>query len=674
MTGGVSFVFPYKNFYILDDIIHVLPDSVANQIAAGEVVQRPASIIKEMVENAIDADAQNIQVLVVDGGKTSVQIVDDGKGMSEMDARLSFERHATSKIKDAADLFNLYTMGFRGEALASIAAVAHVELKTRRAEDELGTFVRISGSKVECQEPCVCPVGSNFMVNDLFFNTPVRRRFMKSPHTEFMYVMQDFQKIALVYPDIAFSLHHNGAEVLRLQKAGVRQRILDVFGKKINTDLLPIEVETSIVKVSGYVGKPESAKKKGAHQYFFVNGRYMNHPYFKSAVLKPYENLIQSGLQVPYFIYMSVEPSAIDVNVHPAKTDIKFDHEQDIWQVLSATVREAIGKFSKVPLLDFDAEGKPDIPICGLNPVTPSQPRQHTASYNPFAGVKPANRIDDWEQLYKSSELSMGQMIDGVASGMFSGDETSPFGSDPIAENVNTEGAMVASGFDLADVPEEESLQRSLWNDDIQPVADIKDQSQMFAIGNSQIDIAVPKFQYRGQYIVFPAHSGLLVVDQHRAHVRILFEQNMRCMTTTKRPTQKVLFADVVQFSKAEALVLEEMMTDVCNLGFDLSNLGGGSFSINGVPAGIEGVNVETMLHDMISEGILHTGDAGQEARESLALTMAKHSAIAVGQVLSIVEMDKLVADLFSLSSSARTPDGKPIYAIVNNKLIEAMF
>lgn len=656
----------------MDDIIHVLPDSVANQIAAGEVVQRPSSIIKEMVENAIDAGAQNVQVLVVDGGKTNVQVVDDGKGMSEMDARLAFERHATSKIKNAADLFNLYTMGFRGEALASIAAVAHVELKTRRAEDELGTFVRISGSKVECQEPCVCPVGSNFMVNDIFFNTPVRRRFLKSSHTEFMNVVQDFQRIALVYPDIAFTLHNNGAEVFRLQKAGVRQRILDVFGKKINADLLPIEVETSIVKVSGYVGKPESAKKKGVHQYFFVNGRYMNHPYFKSAVLKPYENLIQAGLQIPYFIYMSVEPSTIDVNVHPTKTEIKFDHEQDIWQVLSATVREAIGKFSKVPLLDFDAEGKPEIPICGLNPVSPTQPRQHTTSYNPFsAGVKSGNRIDDWEQLYKGSELSMG---DGVASGMFSGDETSPLGNDAFSGYLNKEGAMVASGFDLADVPEEENLQRSLWNDDVKPGIDFQSSPQVLAAGNSQIDISVPKFQYRGQYIVFPAHSGLFVVDQHRAHVRILFEQNMRCMTTSKRPTQKVLFADVVQFSKAEALALEEMMTDVCNLGFDMSNLGGGSFSINGVPAGIEGVNIETMLHDMISEGMQHTGDAGKEARESLALTMSKHSAIAVGQVLSIVEMDKLIADLFSLPSSARTPDGKPIYAVVNNKLIEAMF
>jgi len=655
----------------LDDIIHVLPDSVANQIAAGEVVQRPSSIIKEMVENSIDAGAKNIQVLVVEGGKTSVQIVDDGKGMSEMDARLSFERHATSKITSAADLFNLYTMGFRGEALASIAAVSHVELKTRREEDELGTFIRISGSKVETQEPCVCPVGSNFTVSDIFFNTPVRRRFLKKPQTEFMNVIEDFRRIALVYPDIAFSLHNNGVEVYRLPKAGVRQRILDVFGKKINADLLPIEVETSIVSISGYVGKPEAAKKKGVQQFFFVNGRYMNHPYFRSAVLKPYENLIQPGFQVPYFIYMSVEPSTIDVNVHPTKTEIKFDHEQDTWQVLSATVKEAIGKFSKVPLLDFDAEGKPDIPICGVNTVIPRQPRQQTTNYNPFsADSNQYHRSDGWEKLYPAAGSKRSQS-DGIVSGVFLDDM--PMGNSTASLSANNSESLTASGLDLNNIPEEVNLQKSLWDESNSFKADIDD-AQVISMNKSQLDFSIPKFQYRGQYIVFPSSNGLFIVDQHRAHVRILFEQNMRCMTTSKRPTQKVLFADVVQFTKDEALCLEEMMDDVSNLGFDLSNLGGGSFSINGVPSGMEGVNMERLLRDMVVDGMQHTSDASSEAQESLALTMAKHSAIAVGQVLSIVEMDKLISDLFSYSASARTPDGKPIYAVLNNKSIESMF
>ena len=315
----------------MNDIIHLLPDAVANQIAAGEVVQRPASVIKEMVENSIDAGAKSVKTLVTDGGKTTIQVIDDGKGMSETDARLSFERHATSKILKASDLFNLTTMGFRGEALASIVAVAQVELKTRRAEDELGTMIQIAGSKIDKQEPVACPVGSNFLVQNLFFNVPARRKFLKSNQTELTNVVAEFQRIVLVHPEIAFSLYNNGVEMYNLPQATVRQRILDVFGKKINVDLLPVEVETSLVSVSGYVGKPESSKKKGLHQFFFVNGRYMRHPYFHSAVMKAYENLIPVGEHVSYFLYFSVEPSAIDVNVHPTKTEIKFDNEQAIW-------------------------------------------------------------------------------------------------------------------------------------------------------------------------------------------------------------------------------------------------------------------------------------------------------------------------------------------------------
>ena len=337
----------------MNDIIHLLPDSVANQIAAGEVVQRPSSIVKEMVENSIDAGAKNVKVLVTDGGKTNVQVIDDGKGMSETDARLSFERHATSKIQKASDWFSLTTMGFRGEALASIAAVAQVELKTRREEDELGTLIQIAGSKMEKQEPVACPVGCNFAVQNLFFNVPARRKFLKSNQTELTNVVADFQRIVLVHPDISFTLYNNGVEMYNLPATSVRQRIIDVFGKKINADLLPIEVETSLVRISGYVGKPESSKKKGSHQYFFVNGRYMRHPYFHSAVMKAYEKLIQPGEHVSYFIYLAVDTSSIDVNVHPTKTEIKFDDEQPIWQVLSAAVRETIGQFCNVPMIDF---------------------------------------------------------------------------------------------------------------------------------------------------------------------------------------------------------------------------------------------------------------------------------------------------------------------------------
>lgn len=531
----------------MNDIIHLLPDSVANQIAAGEVVQRPSSIIKEMVENSIDADATSVKVLVTDGGKTTVQVIDDGKGMSETDARLSFERHATSKIQKASDLFCLTTMGFRGEALASIAAVAQVELKTRRKEDELGTMIQVAGSKIEKQEPVACPAGSNFLVQNLFFNVPARRKFLKSNQTELTNVVADFQRIVLVHPEISFSLYNNGVEMFHLPAASVRQRIIDVFGKKINAELLPIEVETSLVSISGYVGKPDSSKKKGVHQYFFVNGRYMRHPYFHSAVMKAYENLIPVGEHVSYFIYFAVDASSIDVNVHPTKTEIKFDNEQPIWQVLSAAVRETIGQFCNVPLIDFDVEGKPDIPAIGANTSIPHQPKLAPSSYNPFKteGSRSYSQSVGWEKLFdKYSNPVSSEGDEGLTS-----IQMNP------SEKIPGEG----------EVPEEDNLQGSIWN------------AVMGRDGvAAPFDVTVQKFQYKGRYIVLPSANGIMVVNQHRAHVRVLFDQNMQCINSGNRPSQKELFPIVVQFEKADCIVLENLMEDICSLGFDLSNLGGG--------------------------------------------------------------------------------------------------
>ena len=347
----------------MKDIIQLLPDVVANQIAAGEVIQRPASVIKELVENAVDAGASAIDVLVVEAGRTSIQVIDNGKGMSGTDARLAFERHATSKIRQAEDLFALQTMGFRGEALASIAAVAQIELKTRREDDDLGTSLTIAGSKVKGQEPCACPTGSNFLVQNLFYNVPARRRFLKSNTTELKHIVTAFQRIALVYPQIAFTLHSNGTELLNLRPCVLRQRIVDIFGKRINQDLLPVSVDTTMCKISGFVGKPESSKKKGVQQYFFVNGRYMRHPYFHKAVLNAFERLIPQGDQVSYFIYFELNPQEIDVNIHPTKTEIKFENEQAIFQIVFAAVREAVGLFKEVPSIEFNNEGQPDIPV-----------------------------------------------------------------------------------------------------------------------------------------------------------------------------------------------------------------------------------------------------------------------------------------------------------------------
>ncbi|MDR0973462.1 MAG: DNA mismatch repair endonuclease MutL, partial [Prevotellaceae bacterium] len=368
----------------MTDVIHLLPDSVANQIAAGEVIQRPASVVKELVENAIDAGARQIIVLITDAGRTCIQVIDDGQGMSETDARLSFERHATSKICKADDLYALHTMGFRGEALASIAAVAQVELRTRRAEEETGTRILLEGSQLIRQEPVSCPVGSNFAVRNLFFNVPVRRKFLKSNTTELTNIITEFERIVLVNPAIAFTLRANEGEIFNLPAVtGVRARILSVFGKKLNQQLLPVEVETSMVKISGFVGKPDAARKK-TEQFFFVNGRYMRHPYFYKALTDAYEHLIVAGEQIPFFLYLEVPPADIDVNIHPTKTEIKFENEHAIWQILSAAIKETLSKFNAVPSLDFDTIDRPDIPVFGETPSL-EMPKVHVnTGYNPF--------------------------------------------------------------------------------------------------------------------------------------------------------------------------------------------------------------------------------------------------------------------------------------------------
>ncbi len=601
----------------MEDIIHLLPDSVANQIAAGEVVQRPASIIKELVENSLDAGAEHIQVLVTDGGRSCVQVIDDGKGMSETDARLAFERHATSKINNAADLFALTTMGFRGEALASIAAVAQVELKTRRAEDEIGTDLIISGSKVELQEPISCLAGSNFAVNNLFYNVPARRKFLKSNQTELTNVVADFERIVLAHPECAFNLYNNGVEIYKLPETSLRQRILDVFGKKINAELLPIDVETSLINISGYVGKPESSKKRGQHQFFFVNGRYMRHPYFHSAVMHAYEDLIPVGEHVSYFIYMSVEPSSIDVNVHPTKTEIKFDNEQSIWSVLSATVKESLGKYSNVPTIDFDPEDKPYIPVMVYDKDSSKvpQPIPVKTDYNPF----------------RSSSISHG--------------------------NSNT---MDNRDSLYTGIPQQtrKNTQQTLWRQDSEGLP----------------DLSAPHFQYKGRYLVLPISSGIMMVDQHRAHICVLYEQYMENLFQQKRISQGMLFPEIIQFSKQEALTLEDIMPDLEYIGFELTNLGGGSYSINGMPSGIDGINPVFLLHDLVYAAIETESSIKEIIHKAIALTMAKAAAIVYGQVLSDDEINLLLEQLFSLTTSKYTPNGQMVYTIIDNSTIEKGF
>ena len=605
----------------MSDVIQLLPDSVANQIAAGEVIQRPASIIKELVENAVDAGATRIDVNVIDAGKTSVQVIDNGRGMSETDARLAFERHATSKIRQASDLFALSTMGFRGEALASIAAVAQVELKTRLASEEIGTSLSIAGSQFTGQEPCACPVGSNFVIENLFYNIPARRKFLKSNATELNNIITAFERIALVYPDIAFTLRSNGTEVFNLPSVVLKQRIVDVFGKRISQDLLSFNVETSICKIHGFVGKPESARKKGAHQYFFVNGRYMKHPYFSKAVMLPFERLIPQGEQVPYFIYFEVNPEDIDVNIHPTKTEIKFENEQAVWQILSASVREAVGLFNDVPTIDFDTEGRPDIPVYNPNENAPAPKVNYNPHYNPFDDT-PQSTLQSknnsrWEDLYAGLQSS----------------EEPDLGL-----------------FPDTDKEEEGTVSRM-----------IEDKSPAH-------------YQYKGRYVMTAVKSGLLVIDQHRAHVRILFEQYLRQVAQRSGTSQKVLFPEVVQFTANEDLVAQKIMPDLQGLGFELTDLGARNYAVNAIPAGLEGINPIEMIRDMVATAMEKGAGLHDDVNQALALSLARNAAIPYGQVLGNDEMESLVNALFACQNVNYTPNGQKILAIMAQTDLEQLF
>ena len=618
----------------MSDIIQLLPDSVANQIAAGEVIQRPASVIKELVENAVDAGAKTINVLVVDAGRTMIQVIDDGKGMSDTDARLAFERHATSKIRQAADLFDLHTMGFRGEALASIAAVAQVELRTRMADREVGTLLTIEGTRVTGQEPVACPVGSNFKIENLFYNVPARRKFLKSNSTELNNIMTAFERIALVYPEISFTMHSNGLEVMNLHAGTLRQRIVDVFGKRLNHYLLPVEVETSMCSITGFVGKPESAKKKGVQQYFFVNGRYMKHPYFHKSVMNTYERMIPAGMQVPYFIYFTVPAGDIDVNIHPTKTEIKFENEQAIWQILTASVNDSIGKFCEIPSIDFDTEGQPEIPLYdpSLN-IAPPKP-QYNPSYNPFETTSSAHKdkvIDQWEELYK---------------GLHSGESFSQVEQEPSADLFESSG--------LCSAPEEGGVVQS-------------------KIGNTIEERSPSHYQYKGKYVMTAVKSGLMIIDQNRADIRIRYERFMHQMEQEVSRTQKVLFPEVVQFAPSAKVMVVKLLPYLQKVGFDLTDLGGNSFSVNGVPAGLEGINSVSLLQEIVADATEKGCTSATDIHSTLALGMARRSAVTYGEVLGNDEMETLVNDLFASSNVNYTPDGKAILCILPQRDIEQL-
>ena len=624
------------------DIIHLLPDSVANQIAAGEVIQRPASVVKELVENAVDAHASHIDIVAIDAGRTSLQVIDDGQGMSEIDARLAFERHATSKIAEAADLFTLTTKGFRGEALPSIAAVSQVELTTRTADDDLGTRLQLEGSRVLAQEPVACAVGANFIVKNLFFNVPARRKFLKTPQTELTNITTELERIALVHPDIAFTFTHNGTTLMNLPPASHKQRIAAVFGTRLAERLLPVEVETTMVTIRGFVGTPESARRRGAQQFFFVNNRFMRHPYFHRAVQEAFTRLLPADQQVPYFIYFDVPPAEIDVNIHPTKTEIKFENEQAIWQILLAAVREALGRFNAIPTIDFDTEGRPaDIPVYNPNNTTPP-PAAPTITLNPsFNPFRPTpERLSPRPPYQGGSEYPSSSL---------------PF-NDPSHRSVPRDWESLYPDPSMITSPEAEVTAPSL-------------------IGRTGGESAGSSlFHYRGQYILLPVEDGLLFIDQHRAHLRILYDRYLALLTSTGGTTQGLLFPDIVHLSVADATTLDAIQSDLHALGLEVSALGGDTFAVNGLPAGLEGVDPQRLLLDLLAS-VAERGSLDAEAVHGrLALTLARAAAIPVGQVLSPLEMQDLINQLFASSSPHYTPDGHSITAILPQETIDKLF
>lgn len=615
----------------MKDVISLLPDSVANQIAAGEVVQRPASVVKELMENAIDAGATKVRVLVVDGGRTSIQVIDNGMGMSETDARLAFERHATSKIKKAEDLFALTTMGFRGEALASISAVAQVELVTRRADDELGTKVVISGSRLEEQEPVAAPIGSNFKIKNLFFNIPARRKFLKSTQTELNNIVTEFERVALVNCGVELSLSHNDTEIIALPASTFRQRICNLFGKKINSQLIEVSVKSTMINISGFVGTPESSRKKGALQYFFANGRYMRHPYFAKAISEAYAQLIPAGDSVPFFLCLDVEPERIDVNIHPTKTEIKFEDEQNIWKIISAAVRESLGRFNAMPGLDFemgDLPELPEIPIYeGGDAAMVEAPKiSYNPDYNPFKSHTSQEYIRHempWETLYEGLK---------------------------------------------PDVPYETGLAKPI---DEEPVGASESATAVYA---SEVGDYQPICQYKGQYILVSVPSGLMWIHQRRAHIRVLYDEYRKQLDEKKGCTQRVLFPEQITLSVAEGLALDGIMDELAYLGFEISSLGGASYAVQGIPAGIDGLNPTSLLCDILHSVMECTSDVGEKLYDRLAIAMARQVAIVPGQILTGEEIQALVSNLFNCKMNARTPDGKSIIYVETDTEIARFF
>ncbi|GAA4269893.1 DNA mismatch repair endonuclease MutL [Hyunsoonleella aestuarii] len=601
------------------DIIQLLPDHVANQIAAGEVVQRPASVVKELLENAIDAGANSIKLIVKDAGKTLVQVIDDGKGMSTTDARLSFERHATSKIRTADDLFLLNTKGFRGEALASIAAIAHVELKTKQEQDEVGTSIEIEGSNVVSQEMVVTPQGTSIAVKNLFFNIPARRNFLKSDTVELRHVIDEFHRVALAHPNISFSLYNNGSETFNLPVSNYRQRIVNIFGNKTNEKLVPVEEETEVLKISGFVGKPEFAKRTRGEQYFFVNNRFIKSAYLNHAISSAYEGLLKNGTHASYFLNLEVDPKTIDINIHPTKTEIKFDDEHTLYALLRSAVKHSLGQFNIAPVLDFDRDANLDTPY-HISKDRVNVPKiEVDKGFNPFREEKKSftstmsykkEPTAGWESLYQEIEV----------------------------KNDNIESDFSDHKF------ESEVSTGTIFEED------------------KKIDNGNTTYQLHNKYIVSTIKSGMLVIDQFRAHQRILYEDFLQHITISKAVSQQLLFPLELHFTKQETDIISNLKEELESTGFIFSSILEETMQITGVPVGVPESEVSIILEQLISDIENEVPDSHFSTTDLLAKSMAKSLAIKPGQSILKEEQEHLVNKLFACKEPNVSPTNRTTF------------
>lgn len=627
----------------MSSIIQLLPDHVANQIAAGEVVQRPASVVKELLENAVDAGATDIKLIIKDAGKSLVQVIDNGKGMSVTDSRLCFERHATSKIRLAEDLFSLSTKGFRGEALASIAAIAHVEMKTKQDQEELGTHIVIEGSKFVSQEVAVLPKGTSFAVKNLFFNIPARRNFLKSDTVEHRHILDEFQRVALAHPNIHFTMYHNGSEMFNLPASNFRQRIVNIFSGKTNEKLVPIQENTEIVGIQGFVSKPEFAKKNRGEQFFFVNDRFIKSGYLHHAIMAAYEGLLKDGSQPSYFIYLNVPPNTIDINIHPTKTEIKFDDEHALYAILRSSIKHSLGQFNVAPVLDFDRDANLDTPY-GYEGKEASMPIiQVDANFNPFGDPAPAKSYSDRSSSYSSSASSYSyskKLETSSWDGLYVG----------LKQEVETITPIEDIEF------ESEEVTGSLFND-------------------KEIEEVVHRtYQIHKKYIVSPIKSGMVIIDQQRAHQRVLYEQFLTNMTVNQASSQQLLFPLNLYFSSTEIDLIQELQLSLINTGFVFEEINEDSVVISGLPVNVTESEVSILLEQLLSDLQDGIPESSFSQNDSIAKSMAKSLAVKTGTYLTEKEQENLVNGLFACKEPDVSPFHKPTFITMRVEDLDKKF